>query len=291
MKKIITLIFLVIFTFACGARSDETTPEMAQSLLKVRGFYFTEEDFFKAIKQADAPAVKLFLQSGINPNARNKQGETAMTFAAAYSDIPTLKILTEKADLSEHDALGNTPLFVALKKPRDEIFEYLLEKGADPNSDGTSKVAKFQSVLYVAVLREKTDTVKKLLEKGADPNRADDANSMPISQIILDYSPDMDVFRMLLEKMTEVNKQETGGSTLLIYASKNARLYPDVRREIIKSLLEKGADKRIKDKAGKNSFRAAVFEKMAVDDGSQRDQRNRDKNARNAGHLLAGQNA
>ncbi|HVE58105.1 MAG TPA: ankyrin repeat domain-containing protein [Pyrinomonadaceae bacterium] len=254
MKKILTLILLVIFSFGCGPRSDETTPEMAQSLLKVRGFNFTEEEFFKAIKQADAPAVKLFLQSGINPNARTKQGETAMTVAAAYSDVPTLKILTEKADINEHDALGNTPLFVALKKPRDEIFDYLLEKGADPNSDGTAKNAKNQSVLYVAVLRDKTDAVKKLLEKGADPNRTDDAGSLPISEIILTYSPNMEAYKMILEKMTDVNKQEVGGSTLLIYASKNARLYPDVRREIIKSLLEKGADKRIKDKAGKTAL-------------------------------------
>lgn len=254
MKKILIILLLVVFSFACGARSDETTPEMAQSLLKVRGFYFTEEDFFKALKQADAPAIKLFLQSGINPNARNKQGETAMTYAAAYSDVPTLKILTEKADINERDGLGNMPLFVALKKPRDEIFDYLLEKGADPNSDGTSVNAKNQSVLYVAVLREKTDAIEKLLEKGADPNRADDSNSMPISQIVLDNSPDMDVFRMLFEKTTEINKQEMGGSTLLIYASKNARMNADARREIIKALLEKGADKRIKDKTGKTAL-------------------------------------
>lgn len=254
---------LVIFSFACGARSDETTPEMAQSLLKVRGFNFTEDDFFKAIKQADAPAVKLFLQSGINPNARNKQGETAMTVAAANADVPTVKNLAEKADINERDALGNTPLFNALKKPRDEIFEYLLEKGADPNSDGTAKNAKNQSVLYVAVLREKTETVKKLLEKGADPNRTDEAGAFPVSEIILAYAPDMEAFRMIMAKMTDINKQEVGGSTLLIYACKNTKLPADTRREMIKSLLDKGADKNIKDKAGKTALAWAKERKIA----------------------------
>lgn len=254
MKKILTFILLIIFSLACGARSDETTPEMAQSLLKVRGFNFTEEEFFKAIKQADAPAVKLFLQSGMNPNVRNKQGETAMTVAAAYSDVPTVKILAEKADINERDGLGNMPLFVALKKPRDDIFDYLLEKGADPNSDGNAKNAKNQSVLYVAVLREKTDIIKKLLEKGADPNRTDEAGSFPISEIILNYQPDMESFRLMLAKMTDVNKQETDGSTLLIYTAKNVRLPVEARREMIKSLLDKGADKKIKNKAGKTAL-------------------------------------
>lgn len=264
MLKILT-IFLILFSFACGARSDETTPEMAQSLLKVRGFNYTEDDFFKAIRQADAPAVKLFLQAGMNPNARNKLGETVMTFAAANADVPTVKILVEnKADINERDANGNQPLFAAAKKPRDEIFEYLLDKGADPNSTGNAKNAKNQSVLYVAVLREKTDFIKKLLEKGANPDLTDEAGSLPISEIILSFKPNMEAFRAILAKMTDVNKQEKNGSTLLIYAAKNADLPDDAQREIIRSLLEKGADKNIKDKEGKTALDWAKQRKITL---------------------------
>lgn len=264
MKKLLTILPLAIALFAaCGARSDETTPEMAQSLLKVRGFHFTEEDFFKAIRQTDARAVKLFLQAGINPNARSKQGETAMTAAAAYADVPTVKLLAEKADLNERDAPGNMPLFVALKKTRDDIFDFLLDKGADPNSSGTARNAKDQSVLYVAVLREKTDAVKKLLDKGADPNRPDAAGSLPLYEIIVARMPDMEVFRMLMAKTTDVNKQDTDRATLLIYAIKNPRLTAETRREMIKSLLEKGADKNLRDKNGKTALDWAKERKIA----------------------------
>jgi ankyrin repeat protein len=263
MKKLFAILILAAFSLACGARSDETTPEMAQSLLKVRGFNFTEDDFFKAIRQADAPAVKLFLQGGMSPNVRNRLGETALTAAAASADVPTVRLLVEyKADINERDPYGNMPLFVALKKPRDEIFDYLLEKGADPNSDGTAKNVKNQSVLYVAVLREKTDAVQKLLEKGADPNRTDAVGSLPISEIVLAYKPDMEAFRMILEKMTDVNKPDVDGSTLLIFAAKNKRLAPEERREMIKSLLDKGADKKIKDKAGKTALEWAKERKI-----------------------------
>lgn len=235
---------------------------MAQILLKIRGYNYADEEFFKSLKQGDAASVKLFLQSGINPNARNSQGETALTYAAAYSDLPTVKNLAEKADLNERDAPGNMPLFVAIKKPRDDIFENLLDNGCDPNSDGNAVNAKHQSALYVAAIRRKSDFIKKLLEKGADPNKADDAGSLPVSELVLSYSPDMEAFRAMLTKMTDVNKQEKDGSTLLIYAAKNARISADKQREIINSLLEKGADKNLKDKPGKTALAWAKERKI-----------------------------
>ena len=253
MTKLFTILFLVALSLACGARSDETTPEMAQSLLKVRGFNFTEDEFFKAIKQADAQAVRLFLQAGINPNAR-KLNETPLTVAAASADVPTVKVLLEKADINERDGLGNQPLYVALKKKRDEIFNHLLEKGADPNSSGVDGNIKNETVLYVAVLQSKTDVIKKLLDKGADPGITTSNGAVPVSEHILSARPDMEVVKMLLDKMSDVNKQEKNGSTLLIYAAKNERMPPDTQKEIIKMLLDKGANKTLKDKDGKTAL-------------------------------------
>ena len=253
MKKLFTILLLVIFSFACGARSDETTPEMAQSLLKVRGFSFTEDEFFKAIRQADAQAVRLFLQAGINPSAR-KLGETPLTVAAANADVPTVKVLLEKADINERDGLGNQPLYVALKKKREEIFNYLLEAGADPNSSGTAGTIQNQTVLYVAVIDNKIDVIQKLIDKGADPGIADSGGAVPVSEQILFARPNMEVVKMLLDKTKDVNKQETNGSTLLIYAAKSQKMPSDTQQEIIKMLLDKGADKKLKDKDGKTAL-------------------------------------
>ena len=254
MKKILTFLLLMIISLACGARSNETTPEMAQSLLKIRGFDFTEDEFFKAIKQSDAPAVKLFLQSGINANAKNKTGETALTAAAASADVPTVKILIEKANINERDELGNMPMFVALKKEHYEIFNFLLDNNADVNSSGTAKNTKEQSVLYVAVLLDKTDLIQKLLDKGADPGLTDSGGAMPVSEQILSSRPNIEVIKRLLDKTMDVNKQETSGATLLLYAAKNTRMPPDTQKEIIKLLLDKGADKKLKDKTGKTAL-------------------------------------
>lgn len=255
MKKTLIFLLLVIFSLSCGPRSDETTPEMAQSLLKVRGFSYTEEEFFKAIKQADAQAVRLFLQGGMKPNVKNKQGATALTYAAEYADVPTVKVLLEyKTDLNERDGLGNQPLFVALKKKRDDVFNHLLEAGADPNSSGTAGNIQNQTVLYVAVIYNKMDVIQKLLDKGADPGIADSGGAMPVSEQILFSRPNVELVKMLLDKTKDINKQENNGSTLLIYAAKNQKMLPDTQKEIIKMLLDKGADKKIKDKDGKTAL-------------------------------------
>ncbi len=253
MKKTLTFLLLVIFSLACGARSDETTPEMAQTLLKVRGFNFTEDDFFKAIRQADAQAVRLFIQAGINPSAR-KLNETPLTVAAANADVPTVKVLLEKADINERDGLGNQPLYVALKKKREEIFNYLLERGADPNSSGTAGTIQNQTVLYVAVLNDNLDLIQKLLDKGADPGIADSGGAVPVSEQILTSRPKTDLIKLLLDKTKDVNKQETNGSTLLMYAAKSQKMPSDTQKEIIKMLLDKGADKSLKDKNGKTAL-------------------------------------
>lgn len=254
MKVIASYFLIALFIFgltACGARADETTPEMAQSLLKVRGFNFTEDEFFKAIKQNDSAAVKLFLQGGIDPNTKNKTGETALTYAAVNSSVPVLKVLMEKADVNQRDGLGNSPIFIALKKEKIENFQYILDGGADPNGAGTAGNVTNQSVLYVAVLQNKTENVKKLLDKGANPDLADSDGSIPLSEQVLARTPNMEVFKMLLEKGKNVNIADRTGSTVLHYIAKNDRMPREYLQKIIKDLLAKGADKTLKDKDGK----------------------------------------
>jgi ankyrin repeat protein len=255
MKQLLMILLcLACLCAACGPRSDETSPEMAQRMIKLRGFDYDEDGFFRAIRAKDAPTVQLFLQSGMDPNVKNKNGETALTFAVVNSDLDTIENLAAKADLSLRDGAGNTPLFVALKKQNFPVFEYLLGKGADPNSSGTVGSIQNQTALYVAVLIDRPDIIQQLLEKGADPQIADNGGSMPISEQVLAQSPNLETFQLILDRMKDVNQPEKDGSTLLIYAAKNKQMSAGKRQEIIKRLLEKGADKNLKDKKGKTAL-------------------------------------
>ncbi|MBK8150753.1 MAG: ankyrin repeat domain-containing protein [Acidobacteria bacterium] len=253
-KQLILLFLLAVAVAGCGARSTETTPEMAQSLLKARGFNFTEDDFFKALKQSEAANVKLFLQAGMDPNVRNKTGDTALTFAVLNSTVETLKILSEKADLNLKDGAERTPLYAALKNERFENFDFLLEKGADPNSTGTVGKTKGQTVLYVAVLLNKPSTIKKLLDKGANPDQPDADGAVPISEHAMATRADLEVVKMLLEKTKNINVPESDGTTVLMFVAQNTKISRADLKEMIKLFLEKGADKSLKNKEGKTAL-------------------------------------
>lgn len=257
-KTFLTSICLFIFALAllaCGARSDETTPEMAQNVLKLRGYKFTEPDFFRAINLEDAVAVRGFLQAGINPNAKNDKGETALIYAIRNKDPKITELLVEKADLNMRDDNGNTPLYAALKDKKEGLFEMLLEKGADVNSSGSpSEKTKNQTVLYVAIIQGREDLIQKLLDKGADPNIADSTGALPLSEAVLRRDANPRVVKMLLDKNANPNAQETDGTTPLMYAAENNQINPDTRNEIVQMLLDKGADKTIKNKEGKTAL-------------------------------------
>jgi ankyrin repeat protein len=229
---------------ACGPRSDDTTPEMAQRLLQVRGYHFTQEEFFKALRLRDGRAVKAFLQGGMDPNIKNSTGQTALTFALEVTDASMIEPLINNADLSLSDSAGNTPIFLALRYHHPEIFETLLAKNVDINSAGrSSKNVNKQTILALAVQRRNADLVGRLLEKGADPNLADDNGVTPLYEAVIGDNIDMGILRSLLEKGADPNYQGTvRGSTALIYVVVNFSMPVETKLEAIKLLIEKGAD-------------------------------------------------
>lgn len=255
-KKILVTLLILTFTiiFYSCARSDETTPDMAQTMLKMRGYNFTEKEFVSAVKKDDAPAVKAFLQGGMNPNAKGEKGETALTAAVDNSDPKIVNLLIEKADINMRDEAGNSPVHLALKKDRQEIFDALLEKNADVNVPGKSERGKDQTVLYAAVFKNDEALVKKLLDKGANPNLADSDGSYPLSEAVLGPNINTELVKALLVKGANPNAQESNKATPLIYIASNSQATAQARQEVVKMLLEKGADKSIKDEKGNTAL-------------------------------------
>ena len=242
------------FTAACGARSGETTPEMAQSVLKLRGYKVTEAELFRAVRLEDATAVRGFMQAGVSPNVKNEAGETALTFAIETVDPKVTAVLLEKADVNLKDDLGNAPLHLAIEKDKDELIDLILEKNADVNVGGQSGKTKNQTPLYIAVVKGRVDLVKKLLEKGADPNLADSQGALPLTESVVRVNSNPEIVRMLIEKGANVNAQEPNKNTALIFAASNSNIHPKTRREIVELLLKNGADKSIKGDEGKTAL-------------------------------------
>ncbi|MGI8467792.1 MAG: ankyrin repeat domain-containing protein [Pyrinomonadaceae bacterium] len=253
--KIFLVLICFVFLAACGGSiADTMPPEMAKNMLKLKGYDFDEKNYFQAIKNDDVPAVKAFFDAEINPNARNEKGETPLTFAVRNSEFKTIKVLAEKTNISEQDALGQTPLHLALSNNKEEIFDYFLEQGADVNVGGAKGKLKNQTVLYLAVTRGRKDLAQKLLKRGANPNIADSEGGTVLSEACIGAPVNPEIIKMLIEKGANVNQKESNGATPLIYIAANKQTASDNRRTVVKMLLDAGADKKAKDKDGKTAL-------------------------------------
>lgn len=258
-RKICTLtaiLLLTIFAFACAEQKGETTPEMAKNILKLRGYNFTEADYFKAISAGDLVALKTFQNARINPNAKNEKGETALTYAVENADNDKVfKYVLDGADVNMRDSLGNSPIFLAVKKDKKDFLDLLLEKKADVNVPGKTGEVDNQTALSVAVANDDGETVKKLLDRGADPNIADSKGLLPLPGAVIGPKANAEIVKMLLDKGANVNGQEKeNGATALIYIASNREVSAQTRTEIVKLLLDKGADKSIKTTEGKTAL-------------------------------------
>ena len=260
MTSKIILTFLIVsmtlWNASCKPGNDEPSPKMAKSVLAVKGYKFNDSEFFRALKAENAMVVGGFLQAGINPNAKNAKGETALTHSLlSVESTVILKALIKKADLNMRDDLGNSPIHLALRKGNDTIINILLKKNIDVNLTGQRRgYTKNVSALFVAVILKRTDLVEKLLKKDADPNIADSAGSLPLAEAAFQRTANPEIVKMLLENGADVNKTEKNGTTPLIYAASNGDLTSETRLKIVRMLLEKGADKSIKNKEGETAL-------------------------------------
>ncbi len=107
----------------------------------------------------------LLLRHGADPNAVNKDGASALLFAAG--DLHKVRLLIDGgAQVNVRTALGNTPLIAAASHSDNlSVVKLLLDKGADLHARNKNDV----SALTAAVLASDADAVQFLLDRGAKP--------------------------------------------------------------------------------------------------------------------------
>jgi len=92
--------------------------------------------------------------------------ETALMFAARVDDLASAKLLVAAgANVNDEDAWGVSAGVLAAHSGFTDVVEFLLEKGANADSDRAGFTA-----LHEAVMRRDENLVKVLLDHGADAN-------------------------------------------------------------------------------------------------------------------------
>jgi uncharacterized protein len=93
-------------------------------------------------------------------------GDTALIFSARVGDLASAKLLVDAgANVHDADAWGVSATVLAAHSGYRELVEFLLKRGADPNSATAGFTA-----LHEAIMRRDEKMVSVLLDCGADAN-------------------------------------------------------------------------------------------------------------------------
>lgn len=106
-------------------------PKDYERELDERGIVFTEEAFLERAEAGDAGVVKLFIQAGMDPNARDEKGTTALMLAAGSGHAEVVLLLLESGSRPNvEDREGRTALDFTSADPASGPFAVLVDAGA-----------------------------------------------------------------------------------------------------------------------------------------------------------------
>ncbi len=90
-------------------------------------------DVLNALAGGDSQALTKALESGGDPNAKDRWGVPTLCVAAGRGDLEAVRLLIEHGgDPNLASSVGNSPLMIAAARGQLEVARTLLEAGAKP---------------------------------------------------------------------------------------------------------------------------------------------------------------
>ena len=226
-----------LFAIACVDSDVPPTPDAAKRFLKLRGYDFNQESFFKAAADGDVMAVNGFISAGMDVNVKNKDDDTALTAMAAQGNAKVIDVLLRAgADVNAKGRNGWTALLLALQEEHFDVVDRLLP---EPNLDLKAETPDKMTALMVAVWHQQDAAVRALLKRGADVNHQDNDGDTAVHGAALYRNAK--ILGLLLDAGANPNLKNKLGGTALMWAG--AYGYED----IVRDLLYRGADPKIRD--------------------------------------------
>lgn len=200
--------------------------------------------------------IQMLVEKGADVNARSKQGHTPLYVAAAQAGgLPAVQYLVSKgAALNGPPASdGMTPIAGASYANDTALIRFIVEKGGKP---ALAPPGGPMALMNAAFLGNR-EVVKLLLDSGVDvnsvsPPETERVKNGPIAigsltpLILAVAAGDTEIVRTLLAAGAKIDAQDVRGMTPIMLAV--ATDHPN--HDIIKMLLARGPDLRVKSKAG-----------------------------------------
>lgn len=196
-----------------------------------------QERLFEAVVGKEIDTVRELLNSGVDINAQNEQGRTAIMIATYANDAEMVKVLIDEgADVDIQDDMLNNPFLYAGAEGYMDILKLMIAAGADPkitNRYGGVALIPASEHGYVEVVEELLTNTK------TDVNHVNNLGwTALLEAIILNDGSEkqQQTIRLLIEYGADVNLADKDGVTPLEHAREKGY------KEIEEILLEAGAN-------------------------------------------------
>ena len=190
--------------------------------------------------QENTKYVKFLLDAKTNVNHNSSAGHSPLHIAVTKSNINIINLLLDQnVDINNKTIDCKTPLHIAVENGEETIIQTLLAQDADTNL----KDALGNTVLHLAV-QSKYEIKPCLLRAGVSKRSLFPASHQLCS---------IQTVQKIIEHGANVNAVNSIGLTPLWFACS------DGQEQLVKILLEKGADPNIADKNNDNSLHAVMY--------------------------------
>jgi ankyrin repeat protein len=203
-----------------------------------------------AAERRDQAGVRTLLKGGVDVNATQPDGTTALHWAAYHDDADTASLLMKAgANVNAANRYGVPPLALACTNGNAAVVRLLLEAGADANAATRGG----ETVLMMAARSGSVDAVKALLVRGAKHDSrerrgqtalmwAADGNFPDLAQYLIAHGAEVRVraaantWDAQITSEPRAQYRPTGGLTPLLYAARSGC------SRCVRAMLEAGAD-------------------------------------------------
>jgi ankyrin repeat protein len=246
---------------------EKSTPKRHKDMLN-----FTE--LHKMAHEGD-PNIASTLESkkgGINK--KDILDWTPLHYAAESSNLDALKqLLRHQANMNTQDIRGGTPLHYACRHNDREIVAYLLRGGAEINIQDIDGIAP----IHYAVMSGHMDIVHLLIEFGGAIDLVDGMGYTPL--LWAAYTGQEAVVNYLWEDANKKLRDHNGRAPLHLAAV--AEVDTVKKEQVIRLLVERGAEKEAKDRFGQTPLHFAAMSghkaavQLLLDKGAEKEAKDR----------------
>ena len=192
----------------------------------------------------DFSLINYFITKGVDVKSVDSTGKTAFDYAVRSGNIAVLKGLVEKGVKYSPDAMVTASIGSrgSANVGTLELYQYLESLKLNPKATN----ANGDNALHYVVRRPKqNDVIKYFLSKGLDVNQVNNDGVTPFMNAA-SINTDLETMNLLCATVKNINQVNKKGVSALAMA---------VRRntpEVVKLLIEKGADVKVVDADGYN---------------------------------------